>query len=156
MAAAYVPGLQGIVAARTRLSRVDGQMGELVIGGFAVEEIAGRASFEELVFLLWNDRLPNARELAALRAELASLRELPPIARDILEAPAAQNVPPMDALRMAAGTLSLRTDVETTPAGPYRDAPVAVARLPTIFASYVQLAPGGATVAPHHPLRSTA
>ena len=67
MAAAYVPGLQGIVAARTRLSRVDGQRGELVIGGFPVEEIGGRATFEELVFLLWNDRLPNARELAALR-----------------------------------------------------------------------------------------
>ncbi len=152
MAAAYVPGLQGVVAARTRLSRVDGQRGELVIGGFAVEEIAGRATFEELVFLLWNDRLPNAGELAALRAELAALRELPPIARDILEAAAAQNVAPMDALRMAAGTLSLRTDGETTPAGPYRDALVAVARFPTIVASYGQLVTGEAPIAPHHGL----
>ena len=59
----YKPGLEGVVAAQTRMSMVDGQAGVLVIGGFLLEELALNATFEETVFLLWNDRLPNAAEL---------------------------------------------------------------------------------------------
>ena len=61
----FVPGLQGVVAAETRLSSVDGQLGELIIAGFPLEEIAGRATFEEMVYLLWYDALPDAQQLAA-------------------------------------------------------------------------------------------
>jgi len=156
VASAYVPGLQGVVAARTRLSRVDGRKGELVIAGYAIEELAGRARFEELVFLLWNDRLPNARELETFRAELASLRDLPAITRQVLEAAAAQKLPAMDALRMAAGTLSVRTDSETVPEGTYRDALVSVARFATIVASYGRLLTGEGPIAPHHGLSHAA
>ena len=156
MASAYVPGLQGVVAARTRLSKVDGRKGELVIAGYALEEIAGRARFEEVVFLLWNDRLPNARELETFRAELASLRDLPAITRQVLEAAAAQKLPAMDALRMAAGTLSVRTDSETVPEGTYRDALVSVARFATIVASYGRLLTGEGPIAPHHGLSHAA
>jgi len=153
---AYVPGLQGVVAARTRLSKVDGRKGELVIAGYPLEEIAGRATFEEMVFLLWNDRLPSTRELEAFRAELASPRDLPAMTRDVLAAAAAQKLPAMDALRMAAGTLSLRTDGETMPEGPYRDALVSVARFATIVASYGRLVAGEGPIAPHHGLSHTA
>ncbi|HEV8470216.1 MAG TPA: citrate synthase/methylcitrate synthase [Candidatus Limnocylindria bacterium] len=156
MASVYVPGLQGIVAARTRLSKVDGRKGELVIAGYPLEEIAGRATFEEMVFLLWNDRLPNGRELGAFRAELAALRDLPAITRDVLDAAAAQKLPAMDALRMAAGTLSLRADGETVPDGPYRDALVCVARFATIVASYGRLLAGEGPIAPHHGLSHAA
>jgi len=156
VASAYVPGLQGVVAARTRLSRVDGRKGELVIAGYAIEELAGRVRFEELVFLLWNDRLPNARELETFRAELASLRDLPAITRHVLEAAAAQKLPAMDALRMAAGTLSVRTDSETVPEGTYRDALVSVARFATIVASYGRLLTGEGPIAPHHGLSHAA
>ena len=69
---AYVPGLEGVVAAQTRLSHVDGQAGELLIAGFPVEALAGRAAFEEMVCLLWHDVLPTEAQLDALRAELAS------------------------------------------------------------------------------------
>src|SRR5256712_3184197 len=148
--------MQGVVAARTRLSRVDGRKGELVIAGYALEEIAGRARFEELVFLLWNDRLPNARELETFRADLASLRDLPAITRQVLEAAAAQKLPAMDALRMAAGTLSVRTDSETVPEGTYRDALVSVARFATIVASYGRLLTGEGPIAPHHGLSHAA
>jgi len=152
MANAYVPGLQGVVAARTRLSMVDGKNGVLVIAGFPLEEIAERATFEELVYLLWNDRLPNGRELADFRAQLAGLREIPPITRDVLEAAAERKAPAMDALRMAAGTVSLRTDGETLPEGQYRDALVAVARFPTIVAAYARLLARDGLIAPHHGL----
>ena len=48
----------------TRLSHVDGERGELVIGGFAVEELAPHARFEEVLHLLWHGRLPSARRSA--------------------------------------------------------------------------------------------
>jgi citrate synthase len=156
VASAYVPGLQGVVAARTRLSKVDGRKGELVLAGYALEEIAGRATFEEMVFLLWNDHLPNTIELEAFRAELVSVRELPAITRQVLEAAAAQKLPAMDALRMAAGTLSLRSDGETVPEGNYRDALVSVSRFATIVASYGRLLAGEGPIAPHHGLSHAA
>ena len=53
-------GLDGIVAARTRLSHVDGQAGELIIGGYVLKELAGRVSFEEAAHLLWVGTLPAA------------------------------------------------------------------------------------------------
>jgi citrate synthase len=48
----FSPGLEGVVAARTAISHVDGQRGQLVIRGFALEDIAPRATFEEMVYLL--------------------------------------------------------------------------------------------------------
>jgi citrate synthase len=61
------PGLEGVVAAETRLSSVDGEAGELIIGGFPLEELAHQASFEETVYLLWHGALPDVRQLAAFR-----------------------------------------------------------------------------------------
>ena len=56
-------GLEGITVAETRLSYIDGEEGELVIGGFPLAELAGNATYEETVFLLFEDRLPDAAEL---------------------------------------------------------------------------------------------
>ncbi len=81
-------GLEGVVAAQTRLSHVDGQHGRLIVGGYAIEELAPNAAFEEVVYLLWHDRLPAADELAAWRQELAAWRVLPPAAIDLLRAAA--------------------------------------------------------------------
>ena len=135
-------GLEGVVAAQTRLSLVDGQRGVLVIAGFPVEEIAPKASFEEMVFLLWNDRLPSASELAAFRAELAGLRTLPPATATLLRQAAAQKAPVIDALRMACATLSLKAAGETESSDPRRDAKALVARFPVIVAAYWRLLQG--------------
>jgi citrate synthase len=147
-----VPGLQGVVAARTRLSKVDGQRGELVIAGFPLDEIAERASFEELIFLLWNDRLPSAKELASFGDELTAARELPAVTREVLQAAAAEKAPVIDALRMAAGTLSLPSAGEAVIAGTSRDAIACVARFPTIVAAYWRMLREEGPVAPHHRL----
>lgn len=133
----FVPGLQGVVAAETRLSSVDGQRGELIIAGFPLEEIAPRATFEEMVCLLWHGELPNTGELQAFRQRLAAFRALPAFTLELLRAAAAQNVPPMDALRMVASTISLRAPGE--PDDPQRDAVAIVARFPTIIAAYWRL-----------------
>ncbi len=145
---AFVPGLAGVVAAQTRLSAVDGARGELVIAGYPVEEIAGRASFEEMVYLLWRDRLPNAQELAGLHSALAARRALAPLTLEVLAAAAARRAPAMDALRMAAGTLWPEPAGEVAcgdiPAGDL----AVLAALPSIVAAYARLWRGEAPLAP--------
>jgi citrate synthase len=147
----YVPGLEGIVAAQTNLSSVDGQAGELIIAGYAVEELASQASFEEVVYLLWNDSLPNAEQLQVFKALLQSHRELPSITLDLLRAAAEQKVEPMDALRMGADTLSLSAASTASTNGTdeaHRDAIIMVASAPTIVAAYWRLLHGEEPIAP--------
>src|SRR5215211_641849 len=136
----FVAGLEDVVAAETRLSGVDGEAGELIIGGFPVEELAGRASFEETVYLLWHDVLPDAGQLAHFREELAGRRELSRATMDLLRDVVAEEVPVMDALRMAAGTVSPGTDEE--------EALDSVASLPTIVAAYSRMLEGEEPVDP--------
>ncbi len=65
-------GLEGIVAARTALSQVGGAEGRLSYAGYAIEELAGRVSFEETCHLLWHGELPTRKQLESLREELRS------------------------------------------------------------------------------------
>ena len=142
LAVAFAPGLEGVVATRTRLSSVDGAAGRLVIAGFPVEELAGRASFEETLYLLWNDAMPDGEQLAALRRDLTAHRTLPMVTMDVLAAAAAERVLPMDALRMASGTLGPK-DVDDRD-----DALRLVAALPTVVAAYWRLSQGREPVEP--------
>ncbi len=67
-------GLEGVVAADTRLSDVDGERGRLIIAGHDVEHLTGRHTFEELCALLWRGALPSPEAREALRRELAAAR----------------------------------------------------------------------------------
>jgi citrate synthase len=136
----FVAGLEDVVAAETRLSGVDGEAGELTIAGFPVEELAGRASFEETVYLLWHDVLPDIGQLASFREKLAGRRELARATVDLLRTVATEGVPVMDALRMAAGTVSPGTDEE--------EALALVSSLPTIVTAYSRMLEGEEPVAP--------
>jgi len=135
-------GLDGVVAASTQLSLVDGERGELVIGGFRVDELAEHATFEETTWLLWHGDLPSAGQLDRFRASLAAERVLPDTALAVLRACADRKVDAMDALRMAAGTISLVTS----------EAPGIVARMPTIVAAYSRMRHGQAPIAPRSDL----
>lgn len=142
-------GLEGVVAAATRLSHVDGERGELIIGGFALEELAANATFEEAVWLLWHGRLPLASELAAFRAELAARRTLPAASLSLLHDCARQGVDPMDALRISTGTISLGSLAGSEPT-------TILAALPTIVAAYARLRRGGEPIAPRPDLSHAA
>ena len=146
------PGLEGVIAAETRLSKPNGQIGELFIAGFRLENIAPYATFEEMVYLLWNDALPTKAQLTAFSTELAANRELPPIAYDILRAAAEKKLPVMDALRMAAGTLNLLVEDDNAQA----TAKVAVASFPTIVAAYWRLLSGQEPITPRTDLSHAA
>jgi len=141
-------GLEGVVAATTRLSSVDGEAGELLIAGFPVEELAPRATFEETIWLLWHGSLPTADELDTFRRRLAGRRNLPAATLELLRSAARRQVPAMDALRMAVGTLSL---IEGG-GDPREDAITLVATFPTLVAAYWRLLRGEEPLAPREDL----
>jgi len=60
----FSPGLEGVVAAETEVSEVDGANGRLIYrGGYLIEDLAPVATFEEVAFLLWHGELPTSTEL---------------------------------------------------------------------------------------------
>jgi citrate synthase len=135
-------GLDGVVAATTRLSHVDGERGELVIAGFPLEELAERATFEETTWLLWRDELPAAEELERFRTELAAQRDLPQATLALLRDCARRGLDPMAALRIAADTISLVSS----------DAAAIIARFPTIVAAFWRLRRGDEPIEPRRDL----
>lgn len=143
-------GLEGVYVTTTRLSKVDGTAGVLTIGGFPLEELALNATFEEVLYLMWFDRLPTASELEELRAELAGLRAIPQPTVDLLEAAAKKRLPTMDALRMGVDTLVL---VDADPFDVSHEADMqrvksVTARIPTVIAAYWRLLNGEKPVPP--------
>ncbi|ASS74533.1 citrate synthase [Tumebacillus algifaecis] len=100
-------GLQDVVAGDSSICLVDGKEGRLVYQGYDINDLAGKASFEEVVYLLWYGKLPNVSELSALDAALKQNREIP---SDVLElvkslSNSAANPSGMEILRTAASYL---------------------------------------------------
>jgi citrate synthase len=141
------PGLEGIVVAETRLSSVDGEAGELILRGFALEELAGRAGFEETVYLLWHGELPDRAQLASFTRELASRRSLSGEILRVLQASAGRKCSAMDALRMAAGMLTLDTHREGL-INDWEAGLKLVSVFPTIVAAYARLLQGSEPIPP--------
>src|SRR5215831_16445575 len=139
-AASGARGLEGVVAARTRMSHVDGEKGVLIIGGYELSELAGHVTFEEAAHLLWRGALPGRAELATLRAEMAALRRLPESTMQVLYS--ARGALPIDALRMACATLSLDlgVDGEISREADLARARMLTARFPTAVAPRPDLA----------------
>ncbi|HEV3147065.1 MAG TPA: citrate synthase [Chthoniobacterales bacterium] len=99
-------GLEGVVANTTRLSDVIGDKGQLIYCGYDINELAGKVSYEEVVYLLWNNKLPNRKELERCVNQLRSQRNLPEGVVDFIKA-APKNAAPMDVIRTAVSMLGL-------------------------------------------------
>src|SRR5213592_3990709 len=149
-------GLDGVVAARTRLSHVDGLAGELVIRGYELKELAGRVSFEEAAHLLWRGALPGTEELGRLRREMAALRAVPEQTMRVVRG--AAQAPPVDALRMACATLSLDlADPDAiSPAADLDAAKLLTARFPTVVPAHARISEGKEPIAPRADLARAA
>jgi citrate synthase len=102
----FAKGLEGVVANETRLGDVRGQEGQLIYCGFDINELAGKVCFEEVVYLLWNNRLPNGAELAELKRALAAERRLPDQVVQFLRT-TPRTALPIDVLRTAISMLGL-------------------------------------------------
>ena len=99
-------GLEGIVATDTRLGDVRGQEGQLIYCGYDINELAGKASFEEVIYLLWHNKLPNHSELVEFKKLLAAERQLPDQVIEFLKT-APKTALPIDVLRTAVSMLGL-------------------------------------------------
>ena len=141
-------GLDGVVAASTRLSHVDGLAGQLIIGGYELKELAGRVSFDEAAYLLWRGHLPGRDDLAMMQNEMATLRRLPAETMSVVRAGA--KAPPIDVLRMACATLSLDlpNPDDISPAADLGAAKMLTARFPTLVAAHARLAAGEQPIGP--------
>src|SRR5438128_3087961 len=102
---AVATGLRGVVAAASSIGDVDGEKGELIYQGVNIHDLATKSTFEEVVFLLWNGRLPKRAELDELRKNLAASYDIPQWVRGPIEY-FPKNANPMDTLRTAVSALS--------------------------------------------------
>src|SRR5690348_10440051 len=97
-------GLEAVVAAETRLGAVDGTSGTPHYAGYAIDDLAERATFEEVLYLLLFGELPSEQRLVDLRAELAAAQ------RDEAALALLASLPvggaPIDALRTAVSALA--------------------------------------------------
>ena len=104
MSSEATKGLEGIVAAKTYLSDVRGDIGELIYRGYDINELAGNIGYEETVYLLHYGKLPNQSELDALKSKLASYRKLPQGVIDLIQS-LPKDTAPMHALRTGMSAL---------------------------------------------------
>jgi len=80
----YSKGLEGVIADETTISRIDGQHGKLSYRGYDIADLAAHSDFEEVVFLLLNEHLPSAAELAAWRERMRVSRDIPTQIREMI------------------------------------------------------------------------
>jgi citrate synthase len=142
-------GLDGIVAFSTTKSFIDGQKGELIYAGYNIDTLAENATFEEVCFLLWNDRLPNQSELDELKKELIGQRELPAPVLEYIKS-TNKKAEPMAVVRTA---VSMLADFEVDSTGDkdkdnLKHAISMTAQIPTIIAAFDRARQGKEIVAP--------
>jgi citrate synthase len=135
-----IRGLEGVVAADTKICFIDGIQGRLVYYGYDIRDLAERSNFEETTFLLLYGRLPKEDELDKFREKIALQANIPTELVRMIRA-LGKNAHPMDALRTAVSALAAfdaQTEDNSTPAN-IEKAIRLVARIPTIVAAYDRL-----------------
>jgi citrate synthase len=143
-------GLREVVAAQTKISDIDGQLGRLWYVGYDIADLAEHATFEEVVFLLHNGRLPTRDELDDLNEMLTSERELNPFLADMMVT-LAQQASPMSMLRTGVSAASTYDPDgwDESPEAQYRKAMRLVAKTPTLIAFYHRLRIGQEVIPPN-------
>ena len=142
-------GLEGVVVARSRLCSIDGQAGILIYGGYDVNDLAEHASYEEVVFLTLNGRLPVRSELDALNAELAAARGLSDETAQVIDM-LASHAAPMEMLRTAVSADSFDDPDKNSNEqdANVRKAIRLIAKMPTMVARYDRRRHGLEPIAP--------
>jgi citrate synthase len=143
-------GLEGVVAASTGISDIDGQRGKLLYAGYDIAELAASSSFEETTYLLHHLELPTRAELDQVTAELRSDSALDDLLVRLLEVIAGYTGP-MTALRTAVSAAAVHDPdlFDESPAANLRKAYRLVAQTPQLVAAYQRLRSGEPVVSPH-------
>jgi citrate synthase len=146
-----IPGLEGIAFTETFLSAIDGNLGKLSYCGYDIFDLAEQATYEEIAFLLWYQRLPAPSELQMLTNWLLENRPLPKHVWGIMHVLPDQATP-MEALRTVASTLSMfdkSCSHEEVGGSSLCRAVSLTAKLPTVVASFDRLRQNKPPIEPH-------
>src|SRR6266576_4830161 len=146
-------GLRGVVAAASSIGDVNGEKGELIYQGLNIHDLATKSTFEEVVFLLWNGRLPKQAELDELREQIAASYEIPQWVRGPIEY-FPKDAEPMDTLRTAVSALSFfdKESRDLSREASLRVATRLTAQFPVIVAAIDRARKGKAPIKPRHDL----
>jgi citrate synthase len=150
-------GLEGVVAAETAISDIDGQKGVLSYVGYDIKELAENSTFEEVCYLLHHLELPNPQQLEDISQQLAAEREPNDFVMELLPA-LAENCAPMSMLRTAVSASSAKDPDgwDTSEGANYRKAIRLIAVFPTLVAYYDRMRKGEPTIAPDASLSQAA
>lgn len=105
----FSKGLEGVVAAETEMSFIDGQQGVLEYVGIAIGDLASSSTFEETVYLLWNKKLPTQAELDAFTKDLRANYDPPAGVLEMVKG-MPKDAQPMHVLRTLVSSLALFDD----------------------------------------------
>jgi citrate synthase len=142
-------GLEGVIANSTALSDVLGEKGQLIYCGYDINELVGKVTYKEVVYLLWHKKLPNRKELETFLRELRSQRQLPDPVIDFLKS-TPKDANPMDVMRTAISMLGLYDpdiEQEATPEINRRRATSITAKI-GVIAAYFHRARNGKSLPP--------
>jgi citrate synthase len=145
--------LKGVIAAPTAICSIDGQAGVLRYRGYSIEDLAEHATFEEVVYLLWEGELPSSSELQAFKGRLAKGRSLPPELYEHLRL-IPKEAHPLAALRSGVSLLAHHDpDSESMALDKARaKGERLLGQVPTIVAARARLRDGKEPVAPREDL----
>jgi citrate synthase len=148
-ASAASAGLRGVVAASSSIGDVNGEKGELIYQGINIHDLANNSTFEEVVFLLWNGRLPKRDELDELRRNISADYELHPAVLDLMRR-FPKDAEPMDSLRTAVSALAFydKNAKDTSREASIRTATRLTAQFPVIVAAIDRLRNGKEPIEP--------
>jgi citrate synthase len=140
-------GLEGVVAGESEICFIDGDEGILSYRGYDIHTLADNATFEEVIFLLWNGRLPKRDELERLKSDLVAHRPIPQPLEDFLGK--VGKAEPMDVLRTAVSMLSLYDPLasDMSPEANAEKAVKLMAQTATLVSTFDRLRNGRAVVA---------
>ncbi len=145
-------GLEGVLVAESALSHVDGQAGELIYRGYSIEDLTSHATYEEVLYLLWNGSLPTQSELDSFVDPMIPERDVDPAVFDLLASLAEDDEHPMAALRTGVSMLSAYDpDVDADPENldiALNQGRRITAKIPTILAAYARLRDGNDPITP--------
>ncbi|MFP4391105.1 MAG: citrate/2-methylcitrate synthase, partial [Desulfococcaceae bacterium] len=143
-------GLRGVTIASTKISDVRGTEGKLIYRGYLVKDLAEGATFEEVAFLLLQEKMPDAGELESFKKNLAAERAAPPAVLEALKTFPADALP-MDVLQAAVPMLAAHdadTRIEGSREVALRMAVRLIARFPTLVAAWERIRNGKEPLAP--------
>jgi citrate synthase len=142
-ASAGAAGLRGVVAASSSIGDVNGEKGELIYQGINIHDLANNSTFEEVVFLLWNGRLPSRAELDELKINIAANYELHPAVLDFMGR-FPKGAEPMDTLRTVVSALAFydKNARDTSREASIKTATRLTAQFPVIVAALDRLRNG--------------